>query len=103
MIHTGEEVLCATCHNTSGRYEHLGLDLRDDAITWVAECRAAGAGLPTAVVKSFVPSESCLCRCYSHRFARLLQLLMKLLVLLVHPPEFPVRSHQYVAVDVRGK
>ena len=68
MIHTGEEILCATCHNTSGRCEHLGPDLRDDAITWVAECRAAGAGLPTAVVKSFVPSESCLCRCYSHRY-----------------------------------
>ena len=68
MIHTGEEVLCAACHDTSDRCKHLGPDLRDDAITWVTECRAAGADLPTPVIKSFVLSEACLCRCYSHRY-----------------------------------
>ena len=68
MIHTDEEFLCAACHDASDRCKHLGLDLRDDAIAWVKECRAAGAGLPTAVVKSCVPSEAGLCRCHSHRY-----------------------------------
>ena len=58
MIYTSEKVLCAACHDTPDRCEHLRPDLRDDAITWVTECRAAGAGLPTTVAKSFVPSES---------------------------------------------
>ena len=61
VIHTGEEFLFAACHRTSDRWKHLGPDLRGNAIAWVKECRAAGAGLPIAVVKSFVPSEACLC------------------------------------------
>ena len=63
-IHT----LYAACHDTSDRCKHLGPDLRDDAIAWVTECRVADAGLPTAVVNSFFPSEACLCRCHSHRY-----------------------------------
>ena len=61
VIHTGEEFLCAACHRTSNRWTHLGPNLLDDAIAWANECRAVGAGLPRAVVKSFVPSEACLC------------------------------------------
>ena len=67
MIHTGEEVLCAARHDTSDRCKLLGPDLRDNAIIWVTEYRAPRAGLPTTVVKSFIPSEACLCRCYSPR------------------------------------
>ena len=68
MIHTGEEFLWVACHDTSDRCKHLGSGLLDDAIAWVKGCEAAGASLPTAVVKSFVPSEACLCRCHSRRY-----------------------------------
>ena len=68
MIHTGEEFLCVACHDISDRCKHLGSDLRDDTIAWVKGCGAARAGLPTAAVKSFVPSEACLCRCHSRRY-----------------------------------
>ena len=61
VIHTGEDFLCAACRHTSPRWYHLGPNLGDDAIEWVKECRAVDAGLPTAVVKSFVPSGACLC------------------------------------------
>ena len=60
VFHTGEDFLCAACHRTSPRWYHLGPSVRGDAVAWVQECRAVGAGLPTAVVKSFVPSGACL-------------------------------------------
>ena len=59
--HTGDDFLCAAFHRTSPRWYYLGPIVLDDAIRWVRECRAAGAGLPTAVVESFVPSGACLC------------------------------------------
>ena len=71
VIHTGEDFLCAACHRTSPRWYHLGPNLRDDAIAWVQDCRAAGAGLPTVVVKSFVPSGACLCSSGDCFFANL--------------------------------
>ncbi|CAM9506323.1 unnamed protein product [Ascophyllum nodosum] len=52
------------CHRTghgSKRWNHLGPNLLVQAIAWVKECRAAGEGLPTCVVGSYVPSTSCLC------------------------------------------
>ena len=61
VFHTGEEFLCTACYRTSNRWKHMGPNLLDDAIAWAKECRAAGAGLPRAVVKSFVPLEACLC------------------------------------------
>ena len=61
LIHTGEEFLCAACHRPSKRWLHLGPTILDDAIAWAKERRAAGAGLPRAVVKSYAPSEACLC------------------------------------------
>ena len=73
VIHTSEEFLCAACHRTSNRWKHLGPDLLDDAIAWANECRAAGVGLPRAVVKSFVPSEACLCPlgdCFYHNLTK---------------------------------
>ena len=62
VSHTGEEFLCAACHRPSNSWRHLGPGLLDDAIAWAKECRAAGTGLPGAVVKSFVPSQACLCK-----------------------------------------
>ena len=61
MIHAGEEFLCAACDRTSNSWKHLGPNLLDDAIVWAKGYRAAGAGLPRVVVKSFVLSEACLC------------------------------------------
>ena len=61
VIHTGDIFLCAACYRTSPPWYHLGPNLRDDPTAWVQECRAAGAGLPTAVVKTFFPSGACLC------------------------------------------
>ncbi|CAM9094088.1 unnamed protein product [Ascophyllum nodosum] len=62
--HTGNELLYATCHRTgygTKRWIHLGPSLYTKAFAWFEQCRAAGEGLPTYVVESFVPSTSCLC------------------------------------------
>ena len=56
-----DEFLCAACYRTAPHWHHLGPIYFEDAIRWVGECRAAGGGLPTAVVESFAPSEACLC------------------------------------------
>ena len=64
VAHTDNEFLCAACHRTGhgwSRWNHLGPDLRAQAVAWVEECRAVGEGLPTCVVGSFVPSAACLC------------------------------------------
>ena len=62
--HTSNEFLCAACHRTGDdikRWKHLGPSLYAQAVEWFEQCRAAGEGLPTCIVESFVPSTSCLC------------------------------------------
>ena len=64
VTHTGNEFLCAACHRTEDGiniWRHLGPSMYAEAIAWFEQCRAAGEGLPTCVVESFVPSTSCLC------------------------------------------
>ncbi|CAM9236144.1 unnamed protein product [Ascophyllum nodosum] len=61
VIHARDDFLCAAYHRTAPHWHHLGPSYLEDAIIWVGECRAAGGGLPTAVVESFVPSGACLC------------------------------------------
>ena len=74
--HTGNEFLCAACHRTGDdnkRWKHLGPSLYAQAVEWFEQCRAAGEGLPTCVVESFVPSTSCLCSrsdCFFANFAK---------------------------------
>ena len=48
---------------------HLGPSLYAQAIAWVEEFRAAGEGLPTYVVESFVRSTSCPCSRSERAFA----------------------------------